>query len=178
MVNKVILIGNVGADPEIHTFETGNKVARVRVATTERIYNPATTQWGEHTEWHTVVTSSRHSNFVELYVKKGSQVYVEGRLRRREWGEGNDKRYMVEIRADEFRILGRRSDNNASQTDFAAPQQTAAPQQSSYNQPTAAPQQSSCNTSATTLQQPAAAQQPAAPAYNSFQDDQTDDIPF
>ncbi|WP_298064264.1 single-stranded DNA-binding protein [uncultured Rikenella sp.] len=113
MVNKVILIGNVGTEPEVRALETGIKMARLRIATTERIYNASTGEKREHTEWHTVVLWRGQADFAEKYIRKGNQVYVEGKIRSREWTEeatGN-KRHAVEILADEVRLLGqRRSD--------------------------------------------------------------------
>lgn len=119
MVNKVILLGNAGSDPEVRALETGTKMARLRVATTERIYNSATGDRREHTEWHTVLLWGGRADFAEKYIRKGSQVYVEGRIRSREWTEettGN-KRYAIEIFADEIRLLGggRRSGENGSE---------------------------------------------------------------
>lgn len=108
MVNKVILIGYVGAEPEVRALETGNKMAKVRVATTERIYNAATSEKREHTEWHTVVLWRGQADFAERYIRKGAQIYVEGKIRSREWMEeatGN-KRYAVEILSEEVRLLG------------------------------------------------------------------------
>lgn len=108
MVNKVILIGYVGAEPEVRALETGNKMAKVRVATTERIYNAATGEKREHTEWHTVVLWRGQADFAERYIRKGAQIYVEGKIRSREWVEeatGN-KRYAVEILSEEVRLLG------------------------------------------------------------------------
>lgn len=108
MVNKVILIGHVGAEPEVRALETGNKMAKVRVATTERIYNAATGEKREHTEWHTVVLWRGQADFAERYIRKGAQIYVEGKIRSREWMEeatGN-KRYAVEILSEEVRLLG------------------------------------------------------------------------
>lgn len=108
MVNKVILIGYVGAEPEVRALETGNKMAKVRVATTERIYNAATSEKREHTEWHTVVLWRGQADFSERYIRKGAQIYVEGKIRSREWMEeatGN-KRYAVEILSEEVRLLG------------------------------------------------------------------------
>lgn len=108
MVNKVILIGYVGGEPEVRALETGVKMARLRVATSERIYNSATGERRDHTEWHTVVVWRGPADFAERYIRKGSQVYVEGKLRSREWTEeatGN-RRYAVEILGEEIRLLG------------------------------------------------------------------------
>ena len=115
MVNKVILIGNVGMDPEVRTLEGGAKVARVRLATTERLYDRQANETKEHTEWHTITLWRGLADVVDRYVRKGSQIYVEGRLRTREWmDKDNNKRYTTEILADTMNLLGRRSDNPAS----------------------------------------------------------------
>ena len=112
MVNKVILIGNVGADPEVRSLEGGTKVARVRLATTERIFNRQTQETKEHTEWHSVTLWRGLADVVDRFVRKGSQVYIEGRIRSREWEDQTGaKRYGIDIVADELKLLGRRSDN-------------------------------------------------------------------
>ena len=78
MINKVILVGNVGIDPEVRTTESGVKVARVRLATTERIYDRQAGETKEHTEWHTVTLWRGLADVVDRFVRKGSQIYVEG----------------------------------------------------------------------------------------------------
>ena len=85
MINKVILVGNVGIDPEVRAIESGVKVARVRLATTERIFNRQTNESTEHTEWHTVILWRGLADVVDRFVRKGSQLYIEGSLRTREW---------------------------------------------------------------------------------------------
>ncbi|MDL2320303.1 single-stranded DNA-binding protein [Alistipes sp. OttesenSCG-928-B03] len=109
MINKVILVGNVGADPEVRTLEGGAKVARVRLATTERIYNRQTQESKDHTEWHTITLWRGLADVADRFVRKGSQIYIEGKIRSREW-TGNDgaKRYGIEIVADDLKLLGRR----------------------------------------------------------------------
>lgn len=160
MVNKVILIGNVGMDPEVRTLEGGAKVARIRLATTERLFDRQANETKEHTEWHTITLWRGLADVVDRYVKKGSQIYIEGRLRTREWmDKDNNKRYTTEILADNMNLLGRRSDNPASEGAPAPAPAYGAQQQSSYQQPAAAPQP-----------QPAAA--PSVPA------DDPDDLPF
>ena len=151
MVNKVILVGNVGVDPEVRTTESGVKVARVRLATTERLYDRQSNETRELTEWHTITLWRGLADVVDRYVKKGSQLYIEGRLRTREWTDKEGvKRYTTEIMADDMKLLGRRAD---------APQGGSTPQQS-YAQPAAAP---------------APAAQPAAvPMAN----EDPDDLPF
>ena len=112
MINKVILVGNVGVDPEVRTTESGVKVARVRLATTERLYDRQNNETKELTEWHTITLWRGLADVVDKYVRKGSQLYIEGRLRTREWvDKDNIKRYSTEILADEMKLLGRRSDN-------------------------------------------------------------------
>ena len=134
MVNKVILVGNVGIDPEVRTTESGVKVARVRLATTERIYDRQNNETKELTEWHTITLWRGLADVVDRYVRKGSQLYIEGRLRTREWvDKDNIKRYTTEILADEMKLLGRRSDNMqqggspAPHASAAAPQPKPAP---------------------------------------------------
>lgn len=112
MINKVILIGNAGADPEIRTLESGIKVARVSIATSERIYNPSTQETREHTEWHSITLWRNLADIADRFVRKGSQIYIEGRLRSREWTDANGiKRYGIDIVADDMKLLGRRPDN-------------------------------------------------------------------
>lgn len=115
MINKVILVGNVGIDPEVRTLETGVKVARLRLATTERIFNRQTNETTEHTEWHTVTLWRGLAEVVDKYVRKGSQLYVEGSLRSREWEKDGVKHYATEIVAEDMKLLGRRQDGGQSQ---------------------------------------------------------------
>ena len=151
MVNKVILVGNVGLDPEVRTLETGVKVARIRLATTERIFNRQTNETTEHTEWHTVTLWRGLAEVIDKYVRKGSQLYIEGRLRSREWEKDGQRHFGIEIVADDMKLLGRRADN----------QQMGASQQPQY-QSAPQPQYQS-------VQQPVAPQMPA---------DDPDDLPF
>ena len=108
MVNKVILVGNVGIDPEVRTTESGVKVARIRLATTERLFDRQANEAKEHTEWHTITLWRGLADVVDRYVRKGTQIYVEGRLRTREWmDKDNNKRYTTEIMADVMRVSER-----------------------------------------------------------------------
>jgi single-strand DNA-binding protein len=98
-VNKVILIGNLGADPEIKSFDNGGKVANIRIATSESWKDKNTGERKERTEWHQVVINGEGLiGVVERYLKKGSKVYIEGSLRTRKWqdADGND-RYSTEV---------------------------------------------------------------------------------
>ena len=134
MVNKVILVGNVGIDPEVRTTESGVKVARVRLATTERLFDRASNETKEHTEWHTITLWRGLADVVDRYVRKGTQLYIEGRLRTREWmDKDNNKRYTTEILADVMNLLGRRSDNPATDNSQTGYQQGGY-QQGGYQQ--------------------------------------------
>lgn len=142
MINKVILVGNVGMDPEVRSLETGVKVARIRLATSERIFNRQTNETTEHTEWHTVTLWRGLAEVVDKYVHKGSQLYIEGRLRSREWEQDGQKRYATEIVADDMKLLGRRQEGAPQQGGYQGGyQQPAQPQyqQPAYQQPTPQP---------------------------------------
>ena len=118
MINKVILIGNVGADPEVRALEGGVKVARLRIATTERIYNRQTQETKEHTEWHNVTLWRNLADVADRFIRKGSQVYIEGSLRTKDWTDKDgNKRYATEIVANDLKMLGRRGDAPASGAD-------------------------------------------------------------
>lgn len=108
-VNKVTLIGNLGADPEVRYTAAGSAVANVRLATAESWRDKETGDQQERTEWHRVVFFSRLAEIVGEYLKKGAQVYIEGRLQTRKWQDrdGND-RYTTEIVANEMQMLGGR----------------------------------------------------------------------
>lgn len=128
MVNKVILVGNVGADPEVRSLESGVKVARLRLATTERIFDRQKNETRELTEWHTVTLWRGLADVVDKYVRKGSQLYIEGAIRSREWTDkDNQKRYATEIVANDMKLLGRRPDGAQQQgvSSSAQPQQPA-----------------------------------------------------
>ncbi|MGQ0659163.1 MAG: single-stranded DNA-binding protein [Chromatiales bacterium] len=106
-INKVILIGNLGNDPEVKYTAGGAAVTNIRIATTESWKDKNTGEQTERTEWHTVVMYGRLAEITGEYLKKGRQVYIEGRLRTRKWqdSEGKD-RYSTEIIADEMQMLG------------------------------------------------------------------------
>jgi single-strand DNA-binding protein len=108
-VNKVILVGNLGADPEIRYLPNGDAVANIRLATTESWKDKATGEKKELTEWHRVVFYRKLAEIAGQYLKKGSQIYVEGRIRTRKWqGQDGQDRYTTEIEANEMQMLGRR----------------------------------------------------------------------
>lgn len=112
-LNKVQLIGYVGADPEIQTIQGGRTVANVSLATTERGYTTGDgREIPERTEWHSLVIWGKSAETVGNLVRKGSQLYVEGKLRTRSWDDNGYKRYKTEILVDNFEILGRKATNN------------------------------------------------------------------
>ncbi|HOH55889.1 MAG TPA: single-stranded DNA-binding protein [Paludibacteraceae bacterium] len=110
-VNKVILVGNVGKDPEVRYLEKNVAVARFPLATTERGYTMQNgTQVPDRTEWHNIVAWRGLAEIVEKFVKKGSQLYIEGKIQTRSWEKDGIKRYTTEIYAENIQLLGKRSD--------------------------------------------------------------------
>lgn len=108
-VNKVILIGNLGRDPETRYMPNGDQVTNITLATTETWKDKGSGEQKEATEWHRVVFFRRLAEIAGQYLKKGSQVYIEGRLRTRKWqGQDGQDRYTTEIHADEMKMLGKR----------------------------------------------------------------------
>ena len=107
-VNKVILIGNLGADPEVRYMPSGGAVANVRMATTEAWKDKQTGEQQERTEWHRITFYNRLAEIVGEYLRKGSQIYVEGRLRTRTYEKEGQTHYSTEIIADNMQMLGGR----------------------------------------------------------------------
>ena len=165
-VNKVIIVGNLGQDPEVRYTPSGSAVANVSIATSEQWKDKQTGENHEKTEWHRVVFFNRLAEIVAEYLKKGRQVYVEGRLQTRKWQDqsGND-RYTTEIVASEMQMLGGR-EAGSSGFDQGMDQSQA--------QPTARA------ASAAPSSAPAAGggQQAKAPEQSGAYDDFDDDIPF
>ncbi len=113
-VNKVIVVGNLGQDPETRYMPSGSAVTNLRVATNESWKDKQTGEQKDRTEWHSVAMFGRLAEIAAEYLRKGSQVYIEGKLRTRKWQDkdGND-RYTTEIIADEMQMLGGRSGGGA-----------------------------------------------------------------
>jgi single-strand DNA-binding protein len=157
-VNKVIIVGNLGRDPEMRTFPSGDRVANVTIATTDRWKDKQTSEMKEATEWHRVVFNGRLAEIAGEYLRKGSQVYVEGSLRTRKWTDKDGiEKYTTEIRADQMQMLGSRQGmgSPSSDEDDGGGQRRAAP-----------------------ASRPApAASKPASKPSSGF-DDMDDDIPF
>ena len=152
-VNKVILIGNLGADPESRFAPSGDAICNIRLATTENWRDKSTGERREATEWHRVSFYGKLAEIAGQYLRKGSQVYIEGSLRTRKWqDQSGQDRYTTEIRADEMKMLGRREGGDAPMrggegggwdagAQSAPARQPAAPAQ--RPQPQAAPPQQS-----------------------------------
>ncbi len=183
-VNKVIIVGNLGRDPEMRAFPSGDQVANVTIATTDRWRDKNTGENKEATEWHRVVFNGRLAEIVGQYLRKGSQVYVEGSLRTRKWTDQatGQERYATEIRADTMQMLGSRQgsgggqgggygddsgygDNGGGNGGYEAPRRAAPAPRAAAPAPRMAP--------------PAPAPMAPAPqrAASGF-DDMDDDIPF
>ncbi|QCT95431.1 single-stranded DNA-binding protein (plasmid) [Stutzerimonas degradans] len=157
-VNKVILIGNVGGDPETRYLPNGNAVTNITLATTDSWKDKQTGQLQERTEWHRVVLFGKVAEIAGEYLRKGSQCYIEGRLQTREWEKDGVKRYTTEIVVDiqgSMQLLGGKQTDNGGDS----------PRSNGRTQNQRAPQQSN--------RQPAQAQAPST-NYDSFDDD----IPF
>ncbi len=112
-VNKVILLGNVGRDPEVRYLDKNVAVANFSLATTDRGYTMQNgTQVPDRTEWHTVVAWRGLAELVEKYVRKGSQLYIEGRIQTRNWEKDGVKRYATEVLAEQIQLIGKRPESN------------------------------------------------------------------
>jgi single-strand DNA-binding protein len=164
MLNKVTLIGNLGADPEVRYMPTGGAVANITLATTFRWKDKQSGERKEATEWHRVVFYNRLAEIAGEYLKKGRQVYVEGRLQTRKWqGQDGQDRYTTEIIATEMHMLGTRSGGTADFGGDQPPSGQAAPSSSQ-----------AYSTSRPAQQNNAGSMPPPPPAYDDFDDD----IPF
>ena len=110
MINKVILVGNLGQDPKVHTTQSGNVITQLSIATSRRV-KQADGQYADETEWHRVVCFSKLAEVARDYLAKGRQIYIEGRLRTRKWTDkdGTEK-YVTEIICETLKLLGRKED--------------------------------------------------------------------
>lgn len=125
-VNKVVLIGNLGADPELRSTASGDAICNLRIATSDRWKDKSTGEWRETTEWHRVVLYRRLAEVSGDYLRKGSSVYIEGRLRTRKWTDRDGKeRYTTEIEGIEMKILGSPGERNAEDMGSKAPKAVA-----------------------------------------------------
>lgn len=131
-VNKVIIVGNVGRDPETRYMPSGDAVTNISVATSDRYKDKQTGEMKENTEWHRIAFFGKLAEIAGQYLKKGSQVYVEGRLRTRKWtDQSGQEKYSTEIIADSMQMLGARM---AGSGDAAEPSSRSKSSDSSANQ--------------------------------------------
>lgn len=161
-INKVILVGNVGIDPDIRYMPNGNAATTLSVATSESWKDKQTGEKQERTEWHRVVCFNRLGEIAGEYVKKGSKLYVEGSLRTRKWQDPQgQERYTTEIIASDIQMLDTKGASAGGYSESYAPQTERSGQQSSANK-----------SPAPSMQKPQ-----AMPAHDAF-DELDDDIPF
>ena len=164
-VNKIILVGNLGRDPEMRSFPNGDQVANITIATTDKWKDKATGDMKEATEWHRVVFNGRLAEIAGQYLRKGSQVYIEGSLRTRKWTDKDGaEKSTTEVRADQMQMLSSRQgagggDEGSSSSGGGYEPRRAAP--------APAPRASA----------PMAARPAPSQAASGF-DDMDDDIPF
>ena len=163
-VNKVILVGNVGKDPEIRATQGGMQIASFSLATTDRTKGQDG-QWTDKTEWHNLVAFQRTAEIVRDYVKKGSQIYIEGKIQTRSWDdkESGQKKYKTEILVNDLQLLGGRGEGQGSSRESSG---------GGYSQSSSNSNARSSNTGSFD-RQPAA----SAPDYGD-QGITDDDIPF
>ncbi|EPS3401537.1 single-stranded DNA-binding protein [Vibrio vulnificus] len=174
-INKVILVGNLGNDPEIRYMPSGGAVANITVATSETWRDKATGEPREKTEWHRVTLYGKLAEVAGEYLRKGSQVYIEGQLQTRKWQDQNGQdRYSTEVVVQGYngimQMLGGRQQQGGAPAMGGAPQQ----QQSGWGQPQQPAAQPSYQKQAPAQQQPMQSQ----PQYNEPPMDFDDDIPF
>ena len=193
-INKVIIVGNLGRDPEMRTFPSGDQVANVTIATTDKWKDKQSGEMREATEWHRVVFNGRLAEIVGQYLRKGSQVYVEGSLRTRKWtDQAGIEKYSTEIRADNMQMLGSRQGmgggGGGGQGDYddggygggggGQQHQQAPQQQGGYEAPRrSAPAQAAAPRPAPPAPRPAPPMAPPPARAPSGFDDIDDDIPF
>jgi len=171
-VNKVILVGNLGRDPETRTFPSGDQVCNVTLATTDKWKDKQTGEPKEATEWHRLVFNGRLAEIAAQYLRKGSQIYVEGQIRTRKYNDKDGiEKYATDIRVDQMQMLGSRQGQGGPSGDDDGggySQGGGGGGGGGYSRPAAAPRAAA--------PAPAARQAPAR--SSSGFDDMDDDIPF
>ena len=185
-VNKVIILGRLGQDPDVRTTASGTQVVNLNVATNELGRADEQGNRQDLTEWHRIVLFGRTAEVAAQYLSKGSQVYIEGRLQTRKWQDQNGQdRYSTEIVGNEMQFIGGRGDNQGGGQNYGGqqPQQGFNQPQGGFNQQPQGggfgqqPQQGYAQPAPAPQQAPAPKPAPAQPAPGGF-DDFDDDIPF
>ena len=154
-INKVLIIGNVGKDPESRFLPTGGAVTNLTVATSEQWKDKNTGQPQEKTEWHRIVFFNRLAEIVNEYVRKGSKIYIEGSLRTRQWEQDGVTKYATEIVASEMQLLDSRNGGPAAAQNNESPRQPGQTNSQGYMADGRA----------------VGSRQPAPPAHDQFDDD-------
>lgn len=133
-VNKVILVGTLGKDPETKTFPNGGSITQFSIATSESWTDKNTGERKENTEWHRVVLNNRLGEIAQQYLRKGSKVYIEGSLRTRQWTDQNDQtQYTTEVRGDQMQMLDDKRQDGQPNNYQANGQQAQAPSYNGYS---------------------------------------------
>jgi len=132
-VNRVILIGNIGKDPEMKYFDNGDAVCNFSIATSETWKDKTTGEKQERTEWHRISTFKKLAEICGKYLVKGTKIYIEGKLRTRSWEKDGSTHYVTEIIADQMQMLSSKSDNNGGGGQSSGPPQQQQQQQGSGN---------------------------------------------
>ncbi|MBP0624751.1 single-stranded DNA-binding protein [Cupriavidus consociatus] len=166
-VNKVILVGNLGADPEVRYMPSGDAVANIRIATTDRYKDKQSGEMKEATEWHRISFFGKLAEIAGQYLKKGSSVYIEGRIRTRKWQDqsGQDK-YSTEIVADQMQMLGGRGGSSNDDGDDG------------YGRQSQESRQAGGNEGGQGGRQRGQSRRPQQAPSNGFEDMDDDQIPF
>lgn len=177
-INKVILIGNLGADPETRYLPSGDAVTNIRLATTDRYKDKTSGEMKESTEWHRIAFFGKLAEIAGEYLKKGSQVYIEGRIRTRKWtDQSGAEKYSTEIVAEQMQMLGSRQGNGGGSDDSYGGGES---RNSGYGARKGGTPAGGANAGAGGRGQQAsgARRQQSAPAQSNGFEDMDDDIPF
>ncbi|MEZ5672804.1 MAG: single-stranded DNA-binding protein [Thiotrichaceae bacterium] len=174
-INKVILIGNLGKDPEVRYSASGLAIATFSIATTSGVKDRQTGQWTEETEWHNVTVFDKLAEIAKQYLHKGSQVYLEGRIKTEKWQDKNTgaDRYTTKIIGYEMQMLGGRGESGSASTTSAPPDHYSNSESGSYASSTASFAPASYPPAA-----PAMPQRPASPPRPQHTENFDDDVPF
>ena len=167
-VNKVILVGNLGRDPETRTFPSGDQVCNATLATTDKWKDKQSGEMREHTEWHRLVFNGRLAEIAAQYLRKGSQVYIEGSIRTRKYNDKDGvEKYATDIRVDQMQMLGSRQGQGGP----------SGGDDDGYGGGGGGFSRAPAPAPASRASAPAARQAPAKPSPSGFED-MDDDIPF
>jgi len=175
-INKVILIGRLGADPEVRYSASGLAIATLSIATTSSTKDRQTGQWTDETEWHRVTLFDRHAETAKQYLHKGDMVYLEGRIKTDKWQDKNTgaDRYTTKIIANEMQMLGGKNDSNTNFTSAPPPTDNySASESESYS-----PSNTASFAPASYPPAPATPPRPASPPRSQQTENFDDDVPF